>query len=282
MRFGFLRTATESIFSVLFPSDCRLCQQPLVHASRLPVCPECLQAVTPVSGVLCVICGERLPANALPSGPADQADGPICEECRKTPPPYVQACAYGAYEGGLRDLIHLLKYDQVRPAARVLGSKLAEAMVRLAPAIGTADPMVVPVPLHKTKLRQRGFNQSELIARAALKLKPGGLQLEMPPLLLVRRRATESQTGLTRNERGENVRGAFQARQPERIAGRNILLVDDVFTTGTTIAECARVLRRAGAERIWVATVARVLKSDSRPGLDEREMQRFIGAAAQA
>ncbi|HXZ80086.1 MAG TPA: ComF family protein [Terriglobales bacterium] len=188
-----------------------------------------------------------------------------------SPPPFVRATAYGAYEGGLGELIHLFKYEQMRPAARVLGNLLAEAIEWLAPEIGEARPLVVPVPLHKTKLRQRGFNQSELIARAALKLKPGDLQLEMPPLLLVRRRATESQTGLTRSQRGENVRGAFQAREPERIAGRSILLVDDVFTTGTTIAECAHVLHRAGAERIWVVTVARVLKSE--PKLEHKPEQ---------
>jgi ComF family protein len=262
LRFGFLRAATESIFSVLFPSDCRLCQQPLMHASRLPVCQECLQSIPPVSGTLCALCGERL-FSLQPAAASSEQDGQrVCGECLKTPPPFVRASAYGAYEGRLRELIHLLKYDQVRPAARVLGNLLAEAIEWMAPEISEARPLVVPVPLHKSKLRQRGFNQSELIARAALKLKPADLQLEMPPLLLIRRRATESQTGLTRSQRSQNVRGAFQAREPERIAGRNILLVDDVFTTGTTIAECARVLRRAGAERIWVATVARVLKSE--------------------
>jgi ComF family protein len=122
---------------------------------------------------------------------------------------------------------------------------------------------MVPVPLHRAKLRQRGFNQSELIARAALKLKPANGQLMLNANVLVRQRPTESQIGLTRHQRRENMRGAFSVAQPGPIAGREILLVDDVFTTGTTVSECARVLRRTGASKVWVATVARTLKASA-------------------
>lgn len=128
--------------------------------------------------------------------------------------------------------------------------------------------MVVPVPLHARKLRQRGFNQSELIARAAIKqdaTKLGaGSRLVLHPTVLERRRETQSQTGLTRHQRRENIRGSFAVARPEEIAGREILLVDDVFTTGTTVSECARLLRRAGASKICVATVARTLKGDAK------------------
>ncbi len=104
---------------------------------------------------------------------------------------------------------------------------------------------------------------------AAGKLPGKGLQLK--PTVLRRIRATESQTGLTRHQRRENIRGAFVVNRPEEIAGREILLVDDVFTTGTTVSECARVLRRAGTGRVWVATVARVLKSEAVATLEERD-----------
>jgi predicted amidophosphoribosyltransferase len=89
------------------------------------------------------------------------------------------------------------------------------------------------------------------------------LRLEQDPQVLVRKRATGSQTGLTRPQRRQNVHGAFALPAPNEVAGRDILVVDDVFTTGTTVSECARVLRRAGAERVWVATVARVLKAEA-------------------
>ena len=177
-------------------------------------------------------------------------------------PPFVKAVAYGSYEGGLRDLIHMLKYQQVRPAANVLGRMLAEAMAGLEPSLGETHLLVVPVPLHSAKLRQRGFNQSELIARIALKLSASRDRYSLCDVL-DRTRRTLSQIGLTRHQRRENMRGAFRVKSPEKISRHAILLVDDLFTTGTTVSECARVLRRAGAGQVWVATVARTLKVDA-------------------
>jgi len=213
----------------------------------------------PVAGGLCSICGERL------EGPyrwASENGDALCGLCRRLEPPFVKAAAYGSYEGGLRELIHLLKYDQVRPAANVLGRMLAEAVSDLQPLFADRPVLVVPVPLHARKFRQRGFNQAELIARSALKLLSGeGLQLS--PDVLERKRETQSQIGLSRHQRRENMRGAFAVAQRLEVAGREILVVDDVFTTGTTVAECARVLRRAGASKVYVATVARTLKAEA-------------------
>jgi ComF family protein len=184
--------------------------------------------------------------------------------CRRAAQPFVRAVAFGSYDGNLRGLLHLLKYEQARPAADFLGRELAQAILKLRPMFADAVPLVVAVPLHSGKSRQRGFNQAELIARAALKhLSSEGLRLEMRSRLLRRQRATSSQTGLTRHQRRTNVRGAFTLRNPRDIAGRDILVVDDVFTTGTTVSECARVLARAGARRVFVATVARVLKGEA-------------------
>ena len=237
--------------TLLFPSDCRLCGLPLSSSSLLPVCPECLDSIEQISGERCVLCGERLFSGIGQT---------LCIECLGERPPFEKASAYGSYEGGLRELIHLLKYERVRPAANVLGRMLAEAVTDLAPEFESGSlPVIVPVPLHATKLGQRGFNQAELVAKAMVKQKPLGMRLELATELLVRKRATESQVGYTRQQRMANLRGAFRA--DGAVSGRDILLVDDVFTTGTTVSECARVLRRAGAERVWVATVARVLKS---------------------
>jgi ComF family protein len=189
----------------------------------------------------------------------DRAD-PLCGLCQRLHPPFEKAVAYGSYDGGLRDLIHLLKYQQVRPAAGVLGSILAETITRLEATLPPGLITVVPVPLHVQKRAQRGFNQSELIVRAALKQLARPERFQAMIGLLVRRRETGSQIGLTRHQRRENLRGAFAVADPALLAERDILLVDDVFTTGTTAAECARVLRRAGAKSVWVATVARTLK----------------------
>jgi ComF family protein len=211
----------------------------------------------PIGGGVCFICGERILSPYVFAGENGE---PRCGLCRRTEPPFARALAYGSYDGGLRELIHLLKYDGVRPAANVLGRMLAEVITGLEPSFGNSV-MVVPVALHARKLRQRGFNQSEMIARAALKLRmPEKFVLE--PNMLSRQRETQSQIGLTRHQRRENMRGAFAAAMPEDLVGKEVLLVDDVFTTGTTASECARVLRRAGATKVWVATVARTLKHE--------------------
>jgi ComF family protein len=165
----------------------------------------------------------------------------------------------------LRDLIHVLKFQQVRPAAAVLGRMLAETIANLEQAMPVGTIAVVPVPLYTRKQAQRGFNQAEMIARSALKqlLHPkrsDPKRFELCTGVLLRRRETGSQIGLTRHQRRENLRGAFAVGDPARLLNRDVLLVDDVYTTGTTASECARVLRRAGAARVWVATVARTLK----------------------
>src|SRR6266851_935557 len=190
----------------------------------------------------------------------DQTE-PRCGLCQRLHPPFERAVAYGSYDGGLRDLIHLLKYQQVRPAAAVLGRMLAETIT------GVETTLL-----------------SELIARAALKQLGRPERFQMLIGVLVRRRETASQIGLTRHQRRENLRGAFAVADPQRLAKRNVLLVDDVFTTGTTVSECARVLRRAGANRVWVATVARTLKVSEifavpEQELEERNVDRLAAAA---
>jgi len=231
----------------------------------------------PIAGGTCALCGERL---FTPYALSADASEPRCGLCRRLEPAFARASAYGSYEGGLRELIHLLKYDQVAPAASVLGRMLAEAIADLEPFFAQGTVLVLPVPLHAGKLRRRGFNQAELIARAALKHRPGEGRLALHIGALVRLRPTQSQIGLTRHQRRENLRGAFAVVKPKDIAGREILLVDDVFTTGTTVSECARVLRRAGASKVWVATVARTLKEEaSRAEMQSRIEVRLATAA---
>jgi ComF family protein len=141
---------------------------------------------------------------------------------------------------------------------------LADAIEDLESDFPQGTVAVVAVPLHRAKRGQRGFNQAELVARAALKLQPSQGRLRLLERVLERKRDTRSQTGLTSHQRRENMRGAFMVVRPEEVQGRPVLVVDDVYTTGTTVSECARVLRRAGASKVWVATVARTLKTSAR------------------
>jgi ComF family protein len=211
----------------------------------------------PIVGGVCATCGERL---FSPYAIADTQNRPQCGMCRRIEPAFARAAAYGSYESGLRELIHLLKFSGVRPAANVLGRMLAEAIASLEADFPSEGVAVVPVPLHRSKLRQRGFNQAELIARAALKINPSPGRLRLCAGVLERTRETASQIGLTSHQRRENLRGAFRVAQRELMQGREVLVVDDVYTTGATVSECARVLRRAGATKVWVVTVARTLK----------------------
>ncbi len=252
---GFARRAAATLFFTFFPADCRICGSPLIGVSRLPVCGSCLTALRPLQGSYCSVCGEGL---HIPDhiGAAESR----CLLCQRTDPPFERAVAYGSYDGGLRDLIHVFKFQQIRPAAAVLGRMLAETMANLQQAMPVGTIAVVPVPLHRRKQAQRGFNQAEMIARSALKQLSRPKRFALCTGVLLRRRETGSQIGLTRHQRRENLRGAFAVSEPTRILNRDILLLDDVYTTGTTASECARVLLRAGAARVWVATVARTLK----------------------
>ena len=207
----------------------------------------------------CVLCGERLAPAQLLIGNGQ------CHACCEYPPNFDRAVSYGEYDGCLRDLIHLLKYCGVIPAAKPLGKLLAESIESL--RLGDADVVVIPVPLHSSKRRERQFNQAELIARAALKHLPP--QFELDRNVLVRHRPTRSQVGLDREARIQNMHGAFRVAAPLQIKGRIVIVVDDVMTTGTTVSECARVLKRAGAEKVFAATVARTLKHADAPGFSK-------------
>jgi ComF family protein len=171
----------------------------------------------------------------------------MCALCAAGLNRFDAAWSFGYYEGALRELLHLLKYEGVTPVAARLGGALSRAVPR-----DTAFDAIVPMPLHWWRRWRRGFNQAELLAdEVARRL---GLPLEKP---VKRRRLTGSQTGLTAGARRRNVAGAFRVLKPERVAGKRLLLVDDVLTTGATANACAAALKSAGARYVAVLTLAR-------------------------
>jgi len=262
-----LQVVLRSVFSVLFPSNCKLCHLALHNISRMPVCPECLAAIQPTRAPQCVVCGDRLASAQLLMG-----DG-RCPQCRDSVPDFERAVSFGEYSDALRGLIHLLKYERVTPVAGPLGNMLAQAIAELLPACRASTPLLVPVPLHRSRRRSRGFNQAELIARVAARRLPQSLELSCD--VLVRQRDTISQVGLSREERIANVRDADFAR----VKGRIVIVVDDVMTTGTTLSECARVLKLAGAQRVWAATVARAFQGAALPQVADGRQEEEVEAA---
>lgn len=173
-----------------------------------------------------------------------------CEHCRGRGQPHRSCHAPFLYEFPLTELVPSLKYRGALACARVLGTLLAESVAR-ACLRGGVD-LVVPMPLHRSRLVERGFNQSFELARYA----SAGLRVELDAEALLRTRATEPQVGLPRADRSRNVRGAFVAHT-SRLAGRNVALLDDVVTTGATVAEATRAMLAAGAARVDVWCVAR-------------------------
>lgn len=188
------------------------------------------------------------------------AQGFLCRECRLAEPEFKRAVAYGSYDNEMRGLIHLLKFARVRGVARLLGRRMAEAVLLLE-GEAAAELMVIAVPLFKQRERQRGYNQSVLLADEALRcleqLRPSW-RLTAAHEAMERRKSTESSFVLSRKGRRRNLRGAFHVTGDVR--GREVLLIDDILTSGATARECARVLMRAGATKVWVATLARAQK----------------------
>lgn len=183
-----------------------------------------------------------------------------CTMCRLAPPEFARAVAYAEYDAEVREMLHLLKFNGVREVAvHLLGDYLANAVLKLEDA-AARELLVIPVPLFAARQRSRGFNQSKLLAEAALKRlrklrREWKLQLDSKSLARVK--DTHALFTMQPHERRKNLRGAFRVINAEAIRGREVLLVDDIMTTGATARECARVLLRAGAAKIWVATVAK-------------------------
>ncbi len=239
----FFRKLPHGLFSLLFPDDCRICGTALLKISRIPVCAACLRAPQPLAAdFFCSSC--RTPF--LNEFPLDQYGR--CALCRSGLRGFDSAYCFGQYEGGLRELIHLFKYGRMKPLTKPLSSYLAAAL-----PMDRQFDAVVPVPLHWRRAWSRGFNQSELLARAMA--RRSGIRVLNS---LVRSRATAAQAGLTNTKRRQNVSNAFRMKRGRSVQGLRILLVDDVMTTGATGSACALALKRAGAKSVALLTLARV------------------------
>ncbi len=229
----------DPVLALVFSAACPSCGLYLEHPLQGPLCSDCWARVAPAVVTRCR-CGRRL------------SRGVSCGRCRRGLEPFRAGLSLGPYDGPLRAAIHELKYNGKRRVAR----RLAEALVSAAGArdLLSADAVLVPVPLHPRRERERGFNQAECLSTAMA----AAVGLRHEPRALVRRIDTCSQTGLKAQQRRRNVAGAFAVRRRGAVAGRPVVLVDDVMTTGATLRACAQALRDAGASEVRVVVAARV------------------------
>ncbi|MCX5876318.1 MAG: ComF family protein [Deltaproteobacteria bacterium] len=232
----------NALLDLLLPSFCLACEKPLGSAPDLLFCPDCQEKLHYIKSPLCPCCGRAY--LVAPGGDHH------CGTCLAKPRHFSQARALFLYEEPLKKVIHRFKY-QGKTACLPSFARLAINLPLLAEMRGV--DWIVPVPLHPSRLRERGFNQALLLARAFF---PKDRRVTVG--LLVRLRPTEPQTSFNGAARRTNLKNAFAVIKPHRLAGKKILLIDDVFTTGTTANECARVLKKAGADEVLVLTLARV------------------------
>ena len=236
---GVLRAAADALLGVVFCPSCAVCGALLLRPTEGPVCRACWDSIRPLTPPLCDRCGDALAPSCLP--------GETCRRCRRLPTSMARARAIGAYDGALRAIVHSLKYD----GRRSLAPRLAALMRERGADVLAGAACVVPVPLHRSRRRRRGFNQAADLARS----------LGLPVRRALRRtRATESQTGLPAARRHKNVRDAFAVTPASRrLRGAVVVLVDDVCTTGATLEACARSLKAAGVQEVRALTAARVV-----------------------
>lgn len=252
----------DALASLVFPAPCRICEATLVTASRIPICRECLDSLRPLSTPVCQQCGRPF-LSAL----AGTAREPLCHGCRRGVYAFDLARSYGVYDAAMVRAITLLKYHAVTPLGAWFAARLAELVARQPDSF--AAHVVVPVPLHASRLRERGYNQAELIARPLSKR----LCLPLRSYLLVRTKPRPDKLKLTRQERWRSVRGAYITREGTRVDKLRVLLVDDVFTTGATLDACSRALRQAGAASVLGLTVARAVPDWAGPWPAREERQ---------
>ena len=253
-----LGRAGDALVSVLFPADCRLCEELLSRSGRVPICEECLSSFSRLPQRICDICGQPIERFSGAGAGADFTGGRegerVCGVCQSRTYAFDRARSYGLYEDGLARAIVMLKFERMEPLGKWFASRLGE-LVRAHGEALAAD-IVVPVPLHRQRERERGYNQADLIARPLA----GMLKLPYRPVLLVRKRPRPEKHILSLKERWESVNGAFASRPGTKVDKLRVLLVDDVLTTGATLSACAKVLREAGAKSVIGLTVARAAR----------------------
>jgi len=237
-----LKSFLYALADFLIPPKCLLCNVFFTPENSRYFCNNCYDGFSFIKKPICEKCGFSFQTK-------EGADH-LCGQCIKSKPFFDKARSIGKYDGTLRKAIHGFKYNEK--------SLLSEPLSQILAAVGKEIletenyDTIIPVPLHSKRLRQRGFNQAQVLAKKAGEI--WGIRVDTRSL--ERKKWAPPQTLLTRKERHKNIKGTFYCR-PERIRDKNLLLIDDVYTSGSTVSECAKVLKKNGALKVDVLTLAR-------------------------
>lgn len=238
-----MQLARGSLLNFIFPPVCAICENELKIGERF-ICGDCYLSIKFIESHFCHKCG------APP-----ERDKTTCKHCRGIRFHFKKARAVGIYTSPLSEMIHFLKYDRKTNIAKRLGILMGNVFQSDSDLF--LSDIIVPVPLHRIRKRERGYNQSKLLAEVISHISGKTLVTDS----IIRKKATKSQTMLATEERVENLKDAFAVVAPEKIKGKSIVIIDDVLTTGTTLEEMAKTLVKGGAESVYCLVLARAIKN---------------------
>ena len=231
----------RALLDFLFPQKCLVCKEEKPE----PLCSDCVSRIRYISPPFCKICGK----------PEDKYFvGELCRDCAPARKPFHRARSLGMYEGALKTAIHKLKFKRKRSLGPIFGKLIIDYLKEIDIDLSEVD-LIHSVPLSERRMKSRGYNQVDLFSEAVSTYFKIPLEREV----LVRKKETKQQFDLPRELRFKNVRGAFKIKDANKIKDKTILLLDDIYTTGSTVFECSKALREAGAKKVYVLTLSRAL-----------------------
>lgn len=240
----------EGLLNFVFPLDCKICEKPIRESKGYSICEDCFKTIELIEHPYCIKCGKPL----ISTGYFKQNREIICLECKRKKYSFEFSRSIGIYNKVLKKCIHLFKYYGEKKLAIPLGKLMVDYLLKNNEFENKFD-LIIPVPLHNNDLKKRGFNQSVLLGKAI----EDYFSVPVREKVLVKKKLTPFQVNLSKKERERNILSAFSVEKPEEIEGKNILILDDVFTTGSTVEECAKELMKARANNIIVLTLARTV-----------------------
>jgi len=240
----------EGFLNFVFPLNCKICKKPIQESKGYSICEDCFKTIELIEQPYCIKCGKPL----VPTDFFKQNREILCLDCKIKKYSFEFSRSTGIYDKVLKKCIHLFKYYGEKKLAKALGKLMVDYLLKNGEFENKLD-LIIPVPLHKNDLKKRGFNQSVLLG----KVVGDYFSIPVRESVLVKKKLTPFQVNLSKKERSKNILRAFSVEKPKEIKGKNILILDDVFTTGSTVEECAKELMKARAKNIFVLTLARTV-----------------------